>query len=119
MHRVKTSPSRPVTSPSQSRLKTPSASQANPQPHTVSKAILPEGTGRSLRYSRSNSASKASFKNMPPTYRQVAPANRNGSFWIFPPPPNHQPARQFDQTVGKFETRPRTRSVRNKDIDRG
>jgi hypothetical protein len=32
-----------------------------------------------------------------------------------PPPPSHHPAKQFDQTVGKFETRPSTRSVRSLD----
>src|ERR1039457_5695954 len=40
------------------------------------------------------------------------PSSRNGSFPKFPPPPSHQPARQFDQTVGKFDTRPRMSSVR-------
>jgi hypothetical protein len=31
-----------------------------------------------------------------------------------PPPASNQPARQFDQTVGTFETRPRTSSVRSR-----
>src|SRR5689334_9663860 len=39
-----------------------------------------------------------------------------GSFLVLPPPPSHQPARQLDQTVGKFETRPRTSSARTKDV---
>ena len=30
------------------------------------------------------------------------------------PPPSHQPARQFDQTVGRFDTRPRTSNVRKR-----
>jgi hypothetical protein len=31
-------------------------------------------------------------------------------------PPSHQPARQFDQIVGRFEARPKTRKVRNRGI---
>src|SRR5207244_442468 len=50
---------------------------------------------------------------MPPTYRKVAPAKRNGRFLKFPPPPSHQPARQFDHTVGRFETLPRIKNVRS------
>ena len=32
-----------------------------------------------------------------------------------PPPASHQPARQLDHTVGRFETRPKIRSVRSLD----
>ena len=37
----------------------------------------------------------------------------NGSLSKLPAPPNHQLARQFDQTVGKLETRPKTSKVRS------
>src|SRR5438552_8318597 len=113
MLRNNKTPRPPVTPPNQIKHPPPSVSHASPHRHTATRLIAPDGIGRSLRYIRSNSASMASFRNMPPVYRQVAPMNRNGSLSGLPAPPSHQPARQFDQTVGKFETRPKTSKVRS------
>ncbi len=44
---------------------------------------------------------------------QLTPKMSRGSFQKFSPPPSHQPARQFDQTVGRFDTRPNMSSVRS------
>src|SRR5882757_7497652 len=112
MQKAKAKPNPPVILPGQRRLTVPKTSHASPQRQTESCAITPDGIGRSFRCRRSNSASNASFKNIPPTYRKVAPAKRNGRFSKFPPPPSHHPAKQFDQTVGRFETRPRIKNVR-------
>src|SRR5882724_1386360 len=113
MLRINKTPSPPLTAPSQIKHPPPTASQVNPHRQTASRVIFPDGIGRSLQCNRSNSASIASFKNIPPMYRQVAPMNKNGSLSAWPAPPSHHPARQFDQTVGKFETRPNTSKVRS------
>src|SRR6266704_6778909 len=112
MLRINKTPTPPVTAPKQIKHPPPRANQVSPHRNTASRRMAPDGIGRSLRCTRSNSASMASFRNMPPVYRQVAPTNRNGILSEWPPPPSHQPARQFDQTVGKFETRPKTSKVR-------
>src|SRR5262245_65019397 len=77
-----------------------------------SRPIAPAGIGRSRRNSRSNSTSNASFKYMPPTYRKVAPEHSRTNLHADPPPPSSQPARQFDHTVGRLETRPNINRVR-------
>src|SRR5262245_41174679 len=117
MHSTSATPSAPVTGPSQARQINPSASQAAPQRHTTPAEMAPDGIGRARRNCRSKSASNASFKNIPPTYRNVVPASRKGSFLRLPPPLSHQPARQLDQIVGRFETRPRTSNVRRSDME--
>src|ERR1041385_8980634 len=118
MQNIKAAASVPVTTPSHARQAEPATSQPIPQRHTALMEIAPEGMGRDRRCCRSNSTWKASFKNIPPTYRKVVPASRNGSFWRLPPPLTHQPARQFDQSVGRFETRPRSSNVRRRDMQR-
>src|SRR6266478_6576975 len=86
----------------------PKSSQVKPNFQTASARMAPEGIGRSGRCCWSNWASKASFKYIPPTYKKVAPAQSSATRPDSPPPPNVQPARQLDQTVGKFDARPRT-----------
>src|SRR5262245_5703249 len=98
--------------PSVIRLARPKTVQTKLHLQTASRLIAPDGMGRSRRNSRSNSTSNASFRYMPPTYRQVAPMQSKASLQAGPPPPRSQPARQLDHTVGRLETRPSTRRVR-------
>ena len=46
----------------------------------------------------------------------MAPPNKYGNGSGFPPPPNHQPARQLDQIVGNRPLRIRTNIVRTSAI---
>src|ERR1700690_1297429 len=100
MHSSSTRVSSPVVRPTAVRHSAPSPSHPSPQRQTADKEIAPEGMGRSVRRWRSKSASNASFKNIPPVYSALTPKNSSGSFAKFPWQPSHQPARQFDQTVG-------------------
>ena len=102
----------PVVLLSKIRITVPAPSQPKPQRQTSSTVICPDGIGRSMRYCRSNSTSNASFKNIPPRKRQVVPRQTTRNIHPLPPPPSSQPARQFDQTVGRFDTRPKISSVR-------
>src|SRR5439155_13459394 len=104
--------STPVVLLSKIRITVPAPSQPKPQRQTSSTVICPDGIGRSMRYCRSNSTSNASFKNIPPRKRQVVPRQTTSNIHPLPPPPKSQPARQFDQTVGRFDTRPKISSVR-------
>jgi hypothetical protein len=52
--------------PTQIRIATPNASIAKPAVKTVRRLTLPAGMGRSGRSTASMSASKASFRYMPP-----------------------------------------------------
>src|SRR5947208_1503555 len=109
-------PRAPVSFPNHNRIITPKNRQAKPSSQTDFKLIAPAGIGRSLRYCRSKFTSNASFKNIPAMYKKVAPIRTNGSLSEWWSPPSHQPAKQFDLTVGKFETRPRIKIVRRKDM---
>src|SRR5437867_3644072 len=116
MQNTNAHPRAPVSFPNHNRIITPKNSQAKPSSQTDFKLIAPAGIGRSLRYCRSKFTSNASFKNIPAMYKKVAPIRTNGSLSEWWSPPSHQPAKQFDQTVGKFETRPRIKIVRRKDM---
>src|SRR5204863_6795115 len=90
----------------------PRLREETPSSQTRPGVIWPEIIGRSGRYRRSNSMSKASFKNMPPVYRSIAPPHNKANAGSGPLPPSNQAARQLDQTVGKLDTRPSTSSTR-------
>src|ERR1019366_9124546 len=113
MHANNASASTPVVLPRTASVSAPSPSHAKLQPQTAAGEIAPDGIGRAARRWRSNSASKASFKIAPPVKSAPMPKRSSGSFPKFPPPPSHHPARQFDQTVGRFDTRPKTGSARS------
>src|SRR5437660_7604655 len=115
MQKIRSTPNAPVTSPNEIRQAPPRPRSSNPQRQTVVRLIAPTAIGRSFRYWRSNSTSKASLRNIPPRYRNVAPTTKRGSASNRPPPPSHHPARQLDHTVGRLETRPRTRRVRGRE----
>lgn len=46
----------------------------------------------------------------------MAAPNKTGKALLLPPAPNHQPARQFDQTVGNRAGRLRAQTIRKSDI---
>src|SRR5215203_3142325 len=105
-------PRQPARHPICDRHATPPISQAMPQIHTVWEQIAPDGIGRVWRCCRSNPTSNASFKNIPPTYSDVAPTNNQGRSPALSAPARNQPAKQLDHTVGRFETRPRINRAR-------
>ena|SRR5437773_4717986 len=119
MQQINDSPRTLVTVPQTARTRKPKANQPAPQSQTAWAGIEPDGMGRSWRYSRSKSASNASFQYIPPRYSRVVPKHTSRSRRISPLPPSSQPARQFDHTVGKLETRPNRSSVRSGDAGRG
>src|ERR1041385_5687423 len=113
MQAASASPNMPVRRETSNKSDSPNTSRLKPMIQTARSEIAPQGIGRSFRYSQSNAASNASFRNMPAVYRRLAPKNRYGNLCGQPWPPNHHAVKQFDQTVGRFETRPRTKSARN------
>src|ERR1041385_8595001 len=77
----------------------PAISHTIAQAKTCERVIALEGIGLSARCSRSKPTSQASFKNIPPTYRKLPPAQTNASRASSPPPASSHAAMQFDQTV--------------------
>ena len=75
---------------------------------------IPALAAHGLRYDSSHDRGhhpRSSFLPLPPG--QVAPTQSRVKLRQSPLPASHHPARQFDQTVGRLETRPRIRSERS------
>src|SRR5688572_4161029 len=113
---VSAMPSQKADAFTANNVKIPAPNQRNPNIQTVPGSMAPEGIGRSRRLARSKSSSNASLRNMPPTYSRLIPRRTRPRPAPLRPPPSSQPARQLDQTVGRFETRPRTSRVRRVEL---
>ena len=96
----------------------PANIKTTPKKATTLTETIPLGMGRSTRCFLSKLASKVSFKNIPPKYRNVAPKLSKINLPISTvsdnsPSDKIYAAKQLDQTVGRFEILPKIKIALN------